>query len=160
MMLRRRLIALCLVVWLCGGKGIDMKITVNVSQRYSDALEFDKYSTTYYTNKLQQCKDRNIEFKLSFVQVKNMLRAKQCQLTGIALTHTNAGKAAQDKCPTQRPTDVTIDRIDNSKGYEKGNVCAVSHVANSVKNGFEMGYGKNAIKAVKMMAKKLGERGF
>jgi hypothetical protein len=28
----------------------------------------------------------------------------------------------------------SLDRIDNTKGYEKGNVIMVSHMANSIKN--------------------------
>jgi hypothetical protein len=38
---------------------------------------------------------------------------------------------------TPRPTDITIDRIDNTKGYVPGNVMAISRMANNFKSIFE-----------------------
>lgn len=124
--------------------------------RYPTGPEFDAYVARYYTNKINDAKTRNIPFSLTFTQVKNMLRAKKCQLTGIDLTHTGA----LNGIATQRLTDVTIDRIDNSKGYEKGNVLAASHMANQIKNGFEMKCGKRAIITIHTMSKALKKRGF
>ena len=49
-----------------------------------------------------------------------------CQLTGVDMT-TIAGKG-------RIPTNVSIDRIDNDKGYEKDNVHLVCLWANTAKN--------------------------
>jgi hypothetical protein len=122
--------------------------------RYKPGIEFDKYVARYYVNKLQQCKDRKIEFKLTLVQVKNMLRAKRCQLTGIELTHNMMYCSG-----SQRPTDVTIDRIDCDKPYETGNVIAVAHIANSLKAAFENKPAGVSAKTIHIMSKNLKKRG-
>jgi len=56
----------------------------------------------------QSAKSRNIEFNLSLTSVKNLMKAKRCHYTRKELSNNNR----------------SIDRIDNSKGYVKGNVCA------------------------------------
>lgn len=126
--------------------------------RYTPGIEFDKYATRYYCSKQQQCKERGIDFNLTFTQVKNMLRAKRCQLTGVDLTHTNAGKKLAES--VQRPTDVTIDRLDNNKPYETGNVIAAAHFANHFKGILEKDCGSNAANVLHNMSKNLKKRGF
>lgn len=92
--------------------------------------DFELFVLSYYQNKVQSCKDRGIEFKLNLVSVRNLLSAKKCAYTGLELTRGKKGLGMTS-------TDVTIDRIDNSKGYVKGNVIAVSNVANNFKSIFE-----------------------
>jgi hypothetical protein len=121
--------------------------------RYT-GLEFDRYVATYYVNKLRSCKDRNIEFNLSLLQVRNMLRAKRCQLTGIELTHNTSGQALQ------KNSDVTIDRIDCNRPYETGNVCAVSHLANTLKAAFESPGNGRDVSLIHTMSKNLKKMGF
>ena len=75
----------------------------------------------FYIKKVQQCKDRGIVFDLSFMQVKNMLKAKRCQYTGLPLT----------------PGTFSIDRIDSSKGYVTGNVLACHKTFNAFKGTIE-----------------------
>lgn len=75
-----------------------------------------------YLNKVKNAKDRNIPFNLSLTSFKNIQRAKKCYFTGIDLVDT----------PDQ-PNSRTIDRIDPTKGYEKGNVVACSLAANKFK---------------------------
>ena len=69
-------------------------------------------------------------FDLSFTSFKNMYRAKRCGYTGVLLTHKRKSKSL-------RETDITVDRIDNSKGYVNGNVIAVCHAANRFKGQLE-----------------------
>lgn len=128
-----------------------------MDNRYKMGIEFDTYVAEYYVRKIQQCKDRRIKFDLTLTQVKNLLRAQKCQLTNTELTHTNAG--VEVKKLQQRPTDVTIDRIDSSKPYEKGNVMAVAKFANQLKGDFENTCGKNAYKMLHLMSKNLKRRG-
>lgn len=100
--------------------------------RYT-GLQFDIYVARYYLSKLQNAKQRNLEFRLTLTQVRNMLRTKVCPLTKVPMTH-----AKGEACLA---TDLTIDRIDAAKGYVPGNVMAMSRRANSVKSYFdEHGY--------------------
>lgn len=50
-----------------------------------------------------------------------MMQAKRCKLSGLPLTDETR----------------TIDRIDHTKGYEKGNVCACHVNVNALKNLLE-----------------------
>lgn len=87
--------------------------------------EIDIYVMNVMRNKISSCKSRGIEWKLTFVSLKNLMKAKKCFYTGIELT-----------IPAKegiRPTDFSIDRIDSTKPYEKGNVVACSHAANQLK---------------------------
>jgi hypothetical protein len=96
-------------------------------------------------------KARGIAFNLTLTQVKNMLRAKKCQYTGIDLTHVAKGGI-------QSPTDVTIERIDPSCPYETGNVCAISFAANQAKSMFDAQFGKNSVAMLVKMAKEISKR--
>lgn len=69
---------------------------------------------------------RGKEFNLSLADVKRLLTKKRCEYTGIELTKATS--------TPPNPTDRTIDRLDSSLGYVQGNVFAVSHHANSLKN--------------------------
>ena len=113
-------------------------------------VEFDKMCVTYYANKVQSCGQRGISFNLTFTQVKNMLRAKRCQYTGVTLTKSNSS--------TQKPTDVTIERINPKKPYETGNVCAVSYAANQAKANFDRVYGSESAKMLSMISKSITKR--
>lgn len=74
-----------------------------------------------YLSKANSSKDRGIEFNLSFVSFKNMLKAKKCYFTGLTLTADT----------------FTIDRIDSNKPYEAGNVAACHTTFNSLKSMIE-----------------------
>ena len=76
-----------------------------------------------YISLMKSANDRGIEFNLSLTSVKNLLSAKKCFYSGVKL-NDNVGS------PHQR----TVDRIDNSKGYIKGNVSACCHSINIKKN--------------------------
>ena len=89
-------------------------------------VEMDIKVANYYSNKISSCKKRNIEFALTFAEVKKLMKQKKCFYTGILLTTTQPGGV-------QQPTDFTIDRVDNRLGYVSGNVVACCHAANSFK---------------------------
>lgn len=61
----------------------------------------------------QSAKSRGLDFNLNFATVKKLMSAKKCFYTGVAF---------QKNGPFAR----TIDRIDTSKGYVKGNVVAAT----------------------------------
>ena len=67
--------------------------------------------------------ERGIKFDLPFLSLKNLLRAKRCYYTGELFTKANP---------------VTVDRVDSSLGYVKGNVVACTHDFNSRKGGLSV----------------------
>ena len=93
--------------------------------------EFDLYAAKHLVWKAENAKKRGIDFGLTHTGMKNLLNAKRCFYTGIVLTKST-GKEDELKL-----SDFTIDRIDGSKGYVKGNVVACCHAANQMKNQFE-----------------------
>lgn len=109
--------------------------------------DFELFVAQWYQNKVQSCKDRGIEWKLNIISVRNMLRTRKCPYTGVTMTVPRQGKQAL--C-----SDITIDRIDNKKGYVPGNVMAVSRKANNLKSIFENPeYGLDFDDAVKVISK-------
>tara|TARA_R100000687_G_C6366023_1_gene125694 strand:- start:52 stop:396 length:345 start_codon:yes stop_codon:yes gene_type:complete len=108
--------------------------------------KFERKVAEFYIRKSRSAKDRGIEFRLNLTSVRNLLSAKKCYYTGIPLTTYDGVR--------QRPTDITIDRVDASKGYEKGNVVACCNAANTYKSLFENGGDLN-LSHLKKMSKKL-----
>jgi hypothetical protein len=74
-------------------------------------------------SKASQANSRGIVFDLSFKEMKKVLTAKKCYITGVKLNAID-----------NDPHKLTIDRIDNDKGYIDGNVIACSSEMNSLKN--------------------------
>lgn len=95
----------------------------------SDA-SFDLYVADKLRRKADNAKERGIEFNMTFQSMKNILGAKKCHYTGLALTKPRASMP-------MRGSDLTIDRIDCTKGYVKGNVVACCHAANQLKSQVE-----------------------
>lgn len=91
---------------------------------------FDLYVAQKLGQKAHNAHQRGIEFDLSFQSMKNLLSSKKCYYTGLPLTRPRHMEELL-------ATDLTIDRIDASKGYVKGNVVACCHAANQVKSQFE-----------------------
>lgn len=63
------------------------------------------------------------------ISLHDVVIPERCPLLGIALSLTNGVLA--DNSPT-------LDRIDNSKGYVKGNVWVISSRANTVKRDLDL----------------------
>ena len=85
----------------------------------------DQIIANKYLSKIKQCKANSIKFELSFYEYKRLITTAKCKYTGIKLTW--------QKSKEQIPTDVTIDRIDNNKGYVTGNVVACCKGYNTFK---------------------------
>lgn len=92
-------------------------------------VEFEILVANKYRGKVDNAKSRGIEFSLTLNDFRNLLLKKRCAYTGVNLTLHRQGS------PTN--SDLTIERIDNFKGYVKGNVIAVCSAANSVKGVLE-----------------------
>lgn len=88
---------------------------------------------------MKSAAERKKEFNLSYTDVKRLVQRKTCYYTGIPFSTI-------DKSPFNR----TIDRVDNSKGYVKGNVVSCCDFVNQFKNKvLENGSGLNLSHKVK-----------
>jgi hypothetical protein len=75
-----------------------------------------------YAQLYDSAKRRGKEFTLTLGEVKQLLKRKKCFYTGIEFVYEHS-----------HPHHRTIDRIDNKKGYIKGNVVACCHAVNQLK---------------------------
>lgn len=91
---------------------------------------------SFYTNKKNSCKSRKIEFLLTKEQCRELLSIEQCAYTGVVMTLTNN--------KVQKPTDVTLERVDCTKPYTLENTIAVCKAANGAKSAFEAVYREEA----------------
>lgn len=87
-------------------------------------IKLDTKVARIYTRLQQSAKDRGLEFDLSLMSLRNILKAKKCYYTGkdISTWHDREDEYK-----------LTIDRVDNDKGYITGNVVACSHTFNQKK---------------------------
>lgn len=96
-------------------------------------------------------KDKSAEHKRNYLYsnpVKYILRRAQCRAheLGLEFNLTAEDILVPMICPYLKipltfelgkghvPTNISLDRIDNSKGYIKGNVEVISHLANKMKS--------------------------
>lgn len=86
--------------------------------------ESDRIKGYIIRNSKFMAKRRNIYFNLSY---KDFEIPEYCPILGIKLKYMNEGNGND-------PAHASLDRIDNSKGYIKGNVIVVSRLANAMKN--------------------------
>ena len=84
--------------------------------RFSDSDVARKYLV-----KEANAKTRGLEFDISFTTYARIVRSEKCQLSGLPLCKDT----------------VTIDRIDNSRGYITGNVVACHLNVNTLKGTIE-----------------------
>jgi len=86
--------------------------------------EYDRIRGYIIRNTKFMAKRRNIDFNLTF---EDFELPDYCPLLNIKLTYRNESNG-------NNFSHATLDRIDNSKGYIKGNIMIISRLANSMKN--------------------------
>ena len=94
-----------------------------------------------WTAARKRAKTDNMEFNIG---VEDIVIPTHCPILGIELFKNGNDK---DNAPS-------IDRIDNTKGYIKGNVCIMSYKANRIKND---GTAEEHLKIAEFMMAKLKE---
>lgn len=95
----------------------------------------DEYSK--FKRHLGSAKQRNKDFDLTLECLKNLWEEQNgtCPFTGFKLVNKSFSK--KDKKSKLSIKTASLDRIDNSKGYVKGNVRFVSVMFNYARNNFE-----------------------
>lgn len=77
-----------------------------------------------YRRSKARAKDRGIEFT---IDKSDIIIPEVCPILGMPLVIKSGSSGGSDCSPA-------LDRIDNSKGYTKGNVQVISHLANMMKS--------------------------
>lgn len=97
----------------------------NKAKRIKQTTEYasNNYEQKILSSALKSAKTKNLEFNLT---VEDIVIPTHCPYLGTEITKT-LGKGVIW-------TNASIDRIDSSKGYIKGNVEIISRKANSMKN--------------------------
>lgn len=106
----------------------------------------DEQVAIKYLQLIKSARNRNKEFSLTLSDVRKLLRIKKCHYTGVAFGENDNA--------------MTVDRIDSTKGYVKGNVVACTHWANRTKNAvYELpnGLAVNRTKEFQSLINKVSE---
>lgn len=90
----------------------------------SNRVKGESPNTKMFRRAKQRAKERGIDFDLD---KSDVIIPEFCPILGIKL-ETHVGHSGG------RPNSPALDRIDNSKGYIKGNVIVISHLANMMKS--------------------------
>jgi uncharacterized Zn finger protein (UPF0148 family) len=90
----------------------------------SERVKSERQEVRMFRRAKSRAKERNIEFS---IDKSDVIIPEFCPILGIKL-EPFAGHSGG------RPNSPALDRIDNSKGYIKGNVVVISHLANMMKS--------------------------
>jgi cupin superfamily acireductone dioxygenase involved in methionine salvage len=105
----------------------------NAKRQITDLIVARKYVAL-----VQSASKREIEVSISFAELKRVMKTNTCHFTGEELNHIN-----------EDYNQHSLDRIDNEKGYVKGNVVACSSGFNSVKGSLTVNQIKILMKGLK-----------
>lgn len=107
---------------------VDVDYNVNLSDKskligiaQGTNVPFDMFIALRYAEKVMQCKERDIKFELTLTEFSTLYKKKSCFYSGIELSLSGDHSA-------------TIDRLDSTTGYVKGNCVICSSKVNQIKN--------------------------
>ena len=84
----------------------------------------DLVVATKYVTLARNAQTRGIDVTISFAELKRVLKQTHCYFTGVELNDINEDE-----------NQFSLDRIDNDKGYVKGNVVACARSFNQFVKG-------------------------
>ena len=101
----------------------------------------DEIIAIKYLNKIKNTKEKGLNFDLTLGQFKRLMNTKTCHFTGIEL-------CTRKPIPDREPkfNAITLDRLDNSKGYTKENTVVCCYGWNQIKSELENPCNKFKIK--------------
>lgn len=110
------------------------KVKEQLRQKYQDIKNDEPWRLAVRRARMR-AKKMGFEFDLDDDYVKSIWR-DSCPVLGIPLYSANFGSGMKRGESKARPQDnsPTLDRIDSSKGYVKGNIVVMSYRANMIKN--------------------------
>jgi hypothetical protein len=85
-----------------------------------------------YVKKADRAKKSGTEFTLSFSEYKRLMNRKTCAYSGLRFSELDEHNAWKNPW-----LGITLDRIDNSKGYIPGNVVPICNGINQLKSQWE-----------------------
>jgi len=85
-----------------------------------------------YISKANRASKKGLDFTLTFAQYKRLMSRKTCAYSGLRFSEINEKRAWKNEW-----LGLTLDRIDNSKGYIQGNVVPVCNGVNQLKGQWE-----------------------
>lgn len=89
----------------------------------SNRVKSSSSESKMFSRAKSRAKERNLEFD---IELNDIVIPKLCPILGIELKEKRGKSGGNNNSPA-------LDRIDNSKGYIKGNVQVISHLANMMK---------------------------
>lgn len=102
--------------------------------RYKQKRMGATLDSVYLQRKLKRlqvrCSEKGMTFDLTKTDLRRIYSRKTCYYSGVQLTWPEDHGQLRD-------TDVTLDRIDCTKGYVRGNVVACCHAVNALKGKLE-----------------------
>lgn len=101
----------------------------NTIERMNTAIGWAKYKASSLR---ASAKKRGHEISIDFNDILSIVTPK-CPVLGIDLDYSLGGNKNKT-----RPESPSVDRIDNSKGYIKGNIVIVSSLVNRVKSSLSL----------------------
>ena len=106
----------------------------NMVQRYRELKSAKPWIIMHKSIK-QRAKERKLDFDLDIDYIKSIW-TDICPVLGIPLKCAVFESGLTRETSHAKPMDnsPTLDRIDPTKGYIKGNVCIMSYRANMIKN--------------------------
>lgn len=99
----------------------EIKIAFN-RNAYQNPTDIERAQSSFFTRKRQNCRYKKWDWD---IQMSDLEWPSHCPILGIELDWF--AEKTQENSPS-------IDRLDNSKGYIKGNVAVMSWRANRIKN--------------------------
>lgn len=86
-------------------------------------------------NMRSNAKKRKIHVTINYNDIHVLYTAQngKCALTGTVMTHTQLTERTEDSQHILNPENISIDRIDSSKGYTKDNIQLVCAIVNRIK---------------------------
>jgi hypothetical protein len=96
---------------------------------------YEEISKDFYSNIKRGAESRNIEFDITIEDLWELFlqQDRKCALSGLEITFSKIRKDTLGKT-------ISLDRIDSSKGYIKGNIQFVHKHINIMKNSFDQDY--------------------